>query len=44
LIGLTGYGREETFERMRASGFDEHLLKPCEPEHLEQIIATATRP
>lgn len=44
VVGLTGYSREETSERMRASGFDEHMLKPCEPEQLEQLLATVPYP
>jgi len=40
LIALTGYGREEDQQRAVASGFDMHLAKPVDPQHLEQILAT----
>jgi CheY-like chemotaxis protein len=34
LIAVTGYGQEEDKERARAAGFDEHLVKPVDPERL----------
>lgn len=34
LIAVTGYGRTEDRDRALRSGFDRHLLKPVEPEHL----------
>ncbi len=40
LIALTGYGREEDRARSKAAGFDQHLVKPVEPETLNELIAT----
>jgi PAS domain S-box-containing protein len=38
LIALTGYGRQEDRERARASGFDDHLLKPADMDALKQLL------
>jgi PAS domain S-box-containing protein len=43
LIALTGWGQEEDVLRSRASGFDEHLTKPVDPEMLIQHIILLTR-
>jgi CheY-like chemotaxis protein len=40
LVAVTGWGQEEDKRRARLSGFDYHLTKPTEPEHLERLIAT----
>jgi len=40
IIALTGYGREEDRARSKAAGFDQHLVKPVEPEVLNKLIAT----
>jgi CheY-like chemotaxis protein len=41
LIAVTGYGRAEDRERVLSAGFDEHLVKPVDPdgliEHLEAV-------
>jgi CheY-like chemotaxis protein len=34
LIAVTGYGRDEDRRRALAAGFDEHLVKPVDPEDL----------
>jgi signal transduction histidine kinase/CheY-like chemotaxis protein len=39
LVALTGYGQPEDRERTRAAGFDEHLVKPVEPDHLAKLLA-----
>ncbi len=39
LYALTGYGREEDRALALSSGFDEHLTKPVDPEHLLGLIA-----
>jgi two-component system CheB/CheR fusion protein len=41
LIAVTGYGNDEAVQRSRESGFDAHLVKPVEPESLEQSAAKA---
>jgi CheY-like chemotaxis protein len=40
LIALTGYGRPEDRDRAIQSGFDAHLVKPVDPEELNELIAT----
>ena len=34
LVALTGYGTQQDRERALRAGFDEHLVKPVDPEHL----------
>jgi signal transduction histidine kinase/CheY-like chemotaxis protein len=41
LIALTGYGQDDDRRRALAAGFDEHLVKPVEPEALGAAIASA---
>ena len=43
LIALTGYGQPEDKERTRQAGFDEHLVKPVEPERLSRILGEIAR-
>jgi CheY-like chemotaxis protein len=38
LIALTGWGQEEDRRRALEAGFDHHLTKPVDPEHLEGLI------
>jgi CheY-like chemotaxis protein len=38
LVALTGYGTPEARERSRAAGFDHHLIKPVNPETLQEIM------
>ena len=39
LVALTGYGRDEDKERSRAAGFDQHLVKPIDPDMLGPLVA-----
>jgi two-component system, chemotaxis family, CheB/CheR fusion protein len=39
LVALTGYGRPSDRAAVRAAGFDEHLVKPCDPEDLLRMLA-----
>lgn len=39
LIALTGYGQDTDREQALQSGFDEHLVKPVNPDLLRQVIA-----
>jgi CheY-like chemotaxis protein len=39
LVAVTGYGREEDKRRARAAGFDVHLIKPVEPDLLNELLA-----
>ncbi|MFG0263532.1 MAG: chemotaxis protein CheB [Rhodopirellula sp. JB055] len=38
LVALTGYGQDKDRKAVRDSGFDLHLVKPLNPEKLEQIL------
>jgi CheY-like chemotaxis protein len=38
LVALTGYGQSEDRARTRASGFDDHLVKPVELPALERAL------
>lgn len=38
LVALTGYGTPEARERSRQAGFDHHLIKPVNPEVLQEIM------
>jgi CheY-like chemotaxis protein len=40
LIALTGWGQEEDRRRIRAAGFDEHLIKPAELTALQALLAS----
>ncbi|HEY7038176.1 MAG TPA: response regulator [Methylomirabilota bacterium] len=40
LIALTGYGQPADRERALAAGFDTHVVKPVEPGHLTEVIAS----
>ncbi|HTV50412.1 MAG TPA: response regulator [Steroidobacteraceae bacterium] len=39
LFALTGWGQEDDKERARQAGFDRHLVKPLEPEMLNELLA-----
>jgi PAS domain S-box-containing protein len=43
LAALTGWGQQEDRRRTAEAGFDHHLVKPIEPELLEQLLAKARR-
>jgi signal transduction histidine kinase len=38
MIALTGYGRPEEIARVKASGFQHHLVKPAKIEDLQRLI------
>jgi signal transduction histidine kinase/CheY-like chemotaxis protein len=40
IIALTGWGQESDRRRALEAGFDHHLIKPVDPDHLAQIIAS----
>jgi two-component system CheB/CheR fusion protein len=40
LLAVTGYGQAVDRDKSLAAGFDNHLLKPVEPELLQQLLAT----
>lgn len=39
LVAVTGYGQAEDFERARAAGFDDHLVKPVDLVRRERTLA-----
>jgi signal transduction histidine kinase len=39
LAALTGYGQEDDIRRSREAGFDQHLVKPVDPELLTNLLA-----
>jgi CheY-like chemotaxis protein len=39
LVAVTGYGQESDRERSRAAGFDLHLVKPVDLDHILAIAA-----
>lgn len=39
LAALTGWGQQEDRRRSRAAGFDHHLIKPLEPQVLQDLPA-----
>ena len=39
VVALTGYGLESDRARVRAAGFDEHLVKPIDLDAVEALIA-----
>jgi PAS domain S-box-containing protein len=40
LVALTGWGHDEDRRRAEAAGFDEHLVKPVNPQTLDQLVVT----
>jgi CheY-like chemotaxis protein len=38
LVALTGYGQEEDKRRALSAGFDQHLIKPVDVEHLQNLL------
>ncbi len=40
LIALTGWGQDDDRRRALEAGFDHHLTKPVEPDHLARLIAS----
>jgi PAS domain S-box-containing protein len=43
LVAVTGYGQERDRALSRAAGFDEHLVKPVDLEHLESLLEDLLR-
>jgi len=38
LVALTGYGQVEDRQRALEAGFDEHLVKPVDPDQLSELL------
>jgi PAS domain S-box-containing protein len=41
LVALTGYGQPEDRRRALEAGFDDHLVKPLDPEKLRHLLSDA---
>lgn len=41
LFALTGHGEDESIERARRAGFDEHLTKPVDSRRLRELVLQA---
>jgi CheY-like chemotaxis protein len=41
IAAMTGYGQQRDRDATLASGFQSHLTKPVQPEHLEQAMREA---
>jgi PAS domain S-box-containing protein len=39
LVAMTGWGQEEDRRRSKEAGFDHHLVKPADPDALQQLLA-----
>jgi CheY-like chemotaxis protein len=39
LVALTGWGKEEDRRRSEEAGFDTHLVKPVNLNHLAKVLA-----
>ena len=39
LVAMTGYGQESDRERSKTAGFDHHLVKPVNPQRLQELLA-----
>ena len=40
LVAVTGYGQDEDRRRSREAGFQYHLVKPIDPEELQEVLST----
>jgi CheY-like chemotaxis protein len=38
LVAVTGHGQEDDFKRSLEAGIDLHLVKPADPEQLQQLL------
>jgi CheY-like chemotaxis protein len=44
LVAMTGYGRTEDRDKAYAAGFDMHLVKPVDLDHLQELLTNGTAP
>jgi len=42
IVALTGYGDEDTRARIKSAGFDEHFVKPVDPDRVLHRVHNAT--
>jgi two-component system CheB/CheR fusion protein len=43
LIAVSGYSGEETRRRVKEAQFDEFVIKPFDPQALEELLTRRTR-
>lgn len=43
LIAMTGYGQDSDRQRSEEAGFDRHLVKPVNPQELQELLATGEK-
>jgi CheY-like chemotaxis protein len=41
LIAVTGWGQDEDKRKAHEAGFNQHLIKPVDPDTLEALMAAA---
>src|SRR5262249_456361 len=44
LIAVTAYGQDEDRRRSHEAGFEQHLVKPVDPDGLESLVNSGDRP
>ncbi len=44
LVAMTGYGQAEDRRRAVRAGFDYHMVKPFDPQRLEQLLTQIAKP
>ena len=42
LVAISGYGQPVDRKRAHAAGFDAHLVKPVDTDHLRSVLAALT--
>jgi signal transduction histidine kinase/ActR/RegA family two-component response regulator len=42
IVAITGWGQDKDRERAREAGFDQHLVKPADVEHLVRLLRAGT--
>jgi PAS domain S-box-containing protein len=43
LIAITGYGQEDDRQRSKQAGFDYHMVKPVDPQQLQQLLTMLSK-
>jgi CheY-like chemotaxis protein len=43
LVAQTGWGQEDDKQRAKQAGFDRHLVKPLDPDALNQVLSQAVQ-
>ena len=43
LIAMTGYGQDSDRQRSKEAGFDRHLVKPVDPQKLQELLTTLSQ-